>query len=260
MQKSDRDEIEKLQDTLSVLMESHRMDMIGDHAKKILALDPENEFAYYALIYSLINRQMDDELLDTCQTALKLFPNEAWVHSRIYYYYIHKGGDEYVKAKKHAETAIKLDPNESIYYRDLAEVYLINREPEKALVHLDKAVHLAPSNAEYRSRRALALVRVGRVNEALEAVDKALHDDPDHKDVLDTAGMVYLLSGEVEKAEELFRDALRRYPTYNYFQSHLEWVEREKKDKEMRLQQGKTYTPLYKRQTDRKRFFDEDKL
>ncbi|HLB51881.1 hypothetical protein A3F07_01920 [candidate division WWE3 bacterium RIFCSPHIGHO2_12_FULL_38_15] len=254
----EKDTIQQLENTLSVLMDSHRMDLIGEQAHKILVLNPEHRYATGCLLFSLINRHMYEELYEAGKNALKLFPNEAWVHDMMYYYYLHKGGSDYLNAKKHMEEAIKLSPESAVYYRNLAEIYLINREPEKALKHLETAVKLNPDNAEYKSRLGLSLIRSGKVNEALKIVNKALKDDPDHKDVLDTAGMVYLLSGELDKGEELFRDALSRFPTYEYFQKHLDWVEREKHDRDSRIKQYKKYTPLYLRQKDRKRFFDED--
>ncbi len=54
------------------------------------------------------------------------------------------------------------------------------------------------------------------------------------------------------------RDAIRRLPNYNYFQQHMEWIEREKKDRERQELAGRKYTPLYLRHKGGKRFFDED--
>ncbi len=254
----DPDKIEELENKLSIFMDTHRMDLVASEATKILALDPNHRYANYCLLFSLVNRHLYEELFSAATNVLKIFPNEGWVHSMMYYYYLSKGGADYLNAKKHIEHAISVEPENAYYYRDLAEIYLINREPEKALRFLEKAVQLDPNNEEYRSRLALALIRTGKIKEAKEMIAKTLQDNPDHKDVLDTAGMVSLLSGDITSAEQLFRDALRRFPTYDYFQKHLDWVEREKKDFESRTKQGKKYTPLYLRQTDRKRFFDED--
>ena len=252
------DTLAKLEESLSILMQGHRMDLIADYANKILAIDHENEYATSCLLFAYNNSQQYEKLYEAGTAALKTFPNEAWVHYSMYFYYLHKGGSDYLNAKKHIEIAIKLDPEWAELYRKLAEIYLINREPEKALKYLEEAVKLAPDRAEYRSRLGLALIRTGRVKEALTTINKALKDEPDDRDVLDTSGMVYLLSGELDKGEELLRDAIRRFPTYEYFQNHIDWIEREKKDRQSREAQGKSYTPLYIRQKDRKRFFDED--
>lgn len=85
--------------------------------------------------------------------------------------------------------------------------------------------------------------------------NQALKDGTDEARNFDTVGMIYTLAGELDKGEELFREALRMVPTYDYYQKHIDWVKREKNDRDLRHQQGKSYTPLYLRQRDTKRFF-----
>ena len=198
-----------------------------------------------------------DKLIESTNHALASWPNIDVFYEFVYLYYLSKGGLEYLKARDAMRKAIELNPNKAAWYRNLAEIYLINREPDKAETYLSNAVKLEPLNAEYRSRLALSQIRLHKVKESLRSITNCLRDDPDNQYVLDNAGMVYILAGEIDKAEELFRDALRRFPTYTYFQSHLDWVLKEKADKEVRLSKDLNYIPLYIRQKDRKRFFDE---
>ena len=252
--------LDKLQKTLEVWSSSHRYDLIIGTAKKILALDPLNRIATYELLRSYNNTLQYEDLYSATTTALQNWPDDPILYDFLYLYYLYLGGENYIKARDAIEKAIELDPLKGYYYRQLGEIYLINREPEKAFKYLSEAVKLSPSKTEYRSRLALSLIRLNKIKEGLKLTEESLKEDPGIPGVLDNAGMVYILTGDIEKAEELFKDALSKFPTYNYFQSHLEWVLREKKDKESRLKQGKKYTPLYIRQNGTKRFFDEDKI
>lgn len=250
--------LDKLINALEVWAGTHRYDLIIDTALKILSLDPQNRLAMYRLLMAYNNTQQYDKLLEGTRLALSYWPDDDVFYEYVYLYFLYQGGKDYIKARNAMLKAIELNPTKAPWYRNLGEIYLINREPEKAEKYLIQAVKLSPNNAEYRSRLALAQIRLHKINESLAAITKCLKDEPDDQHVLDNSGMVLLLLGEIDQAEELFRDALRRFPVYNYFQAHLEWVLREKADKTLRESRGLRYTPLYLRQHDRKRFFDEE--
>jgi tetratricopeptide (TPR) repeat protein len=253
------DQIAELEKSLEMLWQTHRNDFIIDTARKILNLDPQHQLANYCLIFALYRSHKYEEMFEAVQIALKYWSNRPWLHEMLYLYYLYKGGQDYIKAKEHIEIAIKLDPINAQYYRDLGEIYLINREPQKAAIYLSQAVRLKPANAEYRSRYALSLLRCHRLKECFQMADKALKDGVNDANVYDSVGMIYTLAGELDKGEELFKVALRMVPTYDYFQKHIDWVLAQKKDKQNRLAQNKKYTPLYLRHKGTKRFFDEDK-
>jgi Flp pilus assembly protein TadD len=245
---------------LQIILGSHRNDLIIEKAKKLLSLDPHNIFGIHALIGAYINSQQYESAKETTKQAISQWPNEDQLYYYLYFYYLWKGDIEYLDAKVAIEKAIELAPEKDKYYRELAEIYLINWEPMKAKKLLEKAVQMSPNNAEYKSRLALALVRTANKNGGLAQAEKALREDPTDHRVLDSVGMVYIISGELDKAEQLFRNALRESPTREYYQKHLDWVMRERKDQASRVKEGKTYTPLYLRQKGSKRFFDEEKI
>ncbi len=250
--------IELAEEELQIIKDTHRTDLIIEKAQKLLALDPQNQFGTYVLITAYINSFQYDKVYEATTDALKNWPDDDRLYYYLYFYYLSRGGADYVKARDAIVKAIELSPKKSWYYRDLAEIYLINWEPEKAKNLLELAVKMDPTNAEYKSRLALASVRTKDKNAGLEMARKALSEDPDNHQVLDTVGMIYIITGELDEAEKLCRDALQRYPTREYYQSHLDWTLREKKDKAERVAGGKEYTPLYLRQKGTKRFFDED--
>jgi tetratricopeptide (TPR) repeat protein len=252
---------------LHALAGGHRHDMVADTATKILALDPQNRDALINLAvaqYQQARLAESDEafarMRQTTEYALSIYPTEAYLYYLLHLYYLWYGGDQYVDARDCILNAIKLDPQNGWYYRQLGEIYLINREADKAVGYLQEAVRLAPEEAEYRSRLALALLRQRKVRESIALAEQALKDAPDNMSVLDTVGMIYILLGDLEKADRFFRDAIKRDPTYNYFHQHMDWLKRELRDKGERERQGKKYTALYIRQKGSKRFFDEDSV
>jgi tetratricopeptide (TPR) repeat protein len=141
----------------------------------------------------------------------------------------------------------------------IGEIYLINREADKAVKYLQQAWDLLPASREYMTRYAIALVREHKPTEALELVHKAETSNASNRDVFDNIGMVFLLTGRLYEAKEYFQKAYELLPTYGYFQKHISWVEKEIQDYELRKAQGKKYTSLYLRQKGTKLFFNEDK-
>ena len=244
---------------LETLAGSHRNDLIIEKAHEVLKIDPHNFQAFFYLGWAYNNSRQYDKMYETLQNALAEHAREPCLYHQLAYYYMAQGGKDYIKAKEAEEKAIQLDPKNSSYYRILGEIYLINREADKAAKALQKAVDLDPDYAEYRSRLALALLRLHKKHESLEMAEKALSQEPDNERVLDSVGMIYILSGELETAEKFFREALKRFPTYDYYQKHLAWVLREKEDQKNRHAQGKKYTPLYLRHKGTKLHFNEDK-
>jgi len=262
---ADSNQLERLATELNALTGSHRYDLISDVATRILAIEPTNFNALVGLAvaqYQVARKsESDDDFIamrETIERALSMYPNDSYLYYLLYHYYLWYGGAQYIQARDCLLTAIQLQPRVAVYYRQLGEIYLINREADKAARYLREAVMLAPEETEYRCRLALALLRQHKVQESLAMAEGALHDAPDDMQVLDTVGMIYILMGDLEKADRFFRDAIRRDPTYNYFHQHMDWIKRELSDKRRREQQGKKYTPLYIRQKGSKRFFDED--
>lgn len=262
---ANEDHLENLYAQLDSLEGSHRFDLIIAAAVKILALRPDDMQALYSLAnaqYYKASRSADNEdfaeMRKTVDHALSKYPGVAEFHYLLHLYHLWYGGNQYVNGRDCLLEAIRLQPEAAFYQRALGEIYLINREADRAVIHLQEAVRLDPNTAEYRSRLALGFLRQHKISDCKRTAEQALHDAPDDMKVLDTVGMIYILLGDLEKADRFFRDAIRRDPTYNYFQQHMDWVKRELKDKRQREQQQRKYTPLYLRQKGTKRFFDED--
>jgi tetratricopeptide (TPR) repeat protein len=170
-----------------------------------------------------------------------------------------------VKTRDAFATALAYNPADWLNYRDLGEIYLINRDHEKAYVCFHEASRLNPRNPEPLARLSLAAVRLRRIDEARRLVDRVQRMASESRRpvkhmTFDSAGMTLLLLGEFDGAEFLIRRALELAPGHGYYLSHLKMLERERKDSESRENRGKRYTPLYLRQGGTLRYFDERDL
>lgn len=262
---SDSDQVQRLYNELALIASSHRYDLVADVCTRILTINPSDYIALVSLgfaQYEQARRSEQDEdfmlMRTTAERALALYPDESDLHYLLFHYYLWYGGAQYVQARDCIQRAIQLNPLSSQYYRWLGEIYLINREADKAAKYLHEAVQLSPEIASYRSRYALALIRMHKVADGKAVAERALQDGPDDMRVMDDVGMIYILLGDLDKANRFFRDAIQRDPTYSYFHQHMAWIKREQRDKSQRDAHHKKYTPLYIRQKQTKRFFDED--
>jgi tetratricopeptide (TPR) repeat protein len=242
----------------SVLIQTHRNDLLRDKAREVLRLSPGHHIGLMYLCRSSNNLGAYSDLEEAAREGIRLYPQEAHYYYYLYLFFLHIGGATYLEARRAIGEALRLRPECGLYHRELGEVYLINWEPEKAREALISAVRFEPEDAEFRSRLGIAELRCGHAKEAFEHARSALSLAPDDHSVYNNAGQIFLFGGELDEAEKLFREALRRFPTYNYFQQQLANCEREKADRAQRHAKNRKYTPLVLRQKGRKRFFDED--
>lgn len=104
-----------------------------------------------------------------------------------------KGNEEYKKknfdkAISHYEKAIELDPNEPVYYNNLAAVYVEKKEYDKAIECCNKAEEICKGGhydyvklAKVLARKAGAYGHKGDYTTALELYEKSLLENNDYK-------------------------------------------------------------------------------
>ena len=105
-----------------------------------------------------------------------------------------KGNEEYKKknfdqAIVHYEKAIELDPNEPIYYNNLAAVYVEKKQYDKAIEACDKAEEVCKTAGQYDyvklakilARKAAAYSHKGDYQTSLEYYQRSLLENNDYK-------------------------------------------------------------------------------
>jgi adenylate cyclase len=119
-----------------------------------------------------------------------------------------------------AQKALSLDESIASAHTQLANVYLLKRQHEKALAEAEQALALEPNSAFRHASLARTLIYDGRPEEAVPLLKRALRLSPIPEGfTLYTLGFAYNLTGQYEKAIEACRKAIGVEPENLY--SHV---------------------------------------
>jgi len=135
--------------------------------KEGLELDPGNDALKKELeaVMNAIAERMarQRESLEAKEKAIEAFNDQNY-----------KGAVDLLKK------AIKLDPDNHIFYSNRAAAYMALEAYEKALSDADECIRLQPTWAKGYSRRGAALFRMDKLGPARDAFEKGLELDPDN--------------------------------------------------------------------------------
>ena len=135
--------------------------------KEGLELDPGNDALKKELeaVMNAIAERMarQRESLEAKERAIEAFNEQNY-----------KGAVDLLKK------AIKLDPDNHIFYSNRAAAYMALEQYEKALADADECVRLQPTWAKGYSRRGAALFRMDKLGGARDAFEKGLELDGDN--------------------------------------------------------------------------------
>jgi tetratricopeptide (TPR) repeat protein len=218
--------------------------------------DSRNPEVEYRLGLVLLKEGKVDDARPRLESAAKLDPKYPYVWSAIGLLHetmakaaVHNDAPT---AAKEFQEAIRVDPGRSVYYLELAQLFLDHDTVEPAEVVLKNAVRRFPTNAEVLRMLGLAYYAQGKTQEALDTFLKAIDADPDTEGayaslevLLPDAGQrlpeiiaklrkfserhsespigPFLLAlSEPEKSEALLRQAIRVAPGFwpAYFELH----------------------------------------
>ena len=108
--------------------------------------------------------------------------------------------------------AIKLDSKSLYLQRELATVYIQNKEDEKALEVLEGLLQENPNDVK-------SLIIYGGIKqvrketkEAIAAYEKVLTLDPKHQRIYSFLGGLYMETGELERAKQIYNQQIEHYP------------------------------------------------
>jgi tetratricopeptide (TPR) repeat protein len=90
------------------------------------------------------------------------------------------------------EMALELKPDNAEAYEGRAAVYMMTKQPRKAIENLDKAIELAPKNAETRTTRGFMYLMLQQPERAIADFDKSIEMAPDYVMAYKNRGATYL--------------------------------------------------------------------
>ena len=114
-------------------------------------------------------------------------------------------------AQKNYKNAFDLEPTNTTYIYNLANIYLKGKEYQHAITYYKKAISLDEQFADAYNNLACCLIEINQdLDLAKEYLKKAIELNPSHKAYyLDTLGMIYLKEGLSDKAILNFSEALK---------------------------------------------------
>jgi tetratricopeptide (TPR) repeat protein len=123
------------------------------------------------------------------------------------------------KAIAEYERAIELDPNNSRYYKYLANTLTSEGRPQEAVPLLKKSMRLSPLSQRNASsclrRLGRAYRNMGQYDEALSALKKALNGRPNHWPTYLELAITYILLGREEEARAAAAEILKISPKFS---------------------------------------------
>lgn len=173
-----------------------------------LAANPEHIDALVGLGQCHLNRKEYGAGDAVARTLLSVAPNLPQSHrlkSELMRY-----RRKFGEAIRHAEEAVRLDPQDPVSYHFLAVVHFDRKKYRDALAVIEQGRKVAPWYAVLAAQKALVLLEIKGGKAAEPFADEALRLSPDDRYVLAISGQVALLRGKLEKARDLLGAALRR--------------------------------------------------
>ncbi|NIM11888.1 MAG: tetratricopeptide repeat protein [Candidatus Aminicenantes bacterium] len=283
----------------NIYNEQGQFDEAVDNYNKALELDDKNTDAYKGLLALYIINDNVDEAAAVYERAVKA--NEDYIYiikdiapeiktkgmfrelenlyqvpSRESYFYYYKkasyreklgdmfsGLNDYERAIKNFEKALKYGSKKASVYKGLAVAYINRGEPGKAVDMFRKAVKvstdhvyifgdiawemknrgmadgleglfqaasdIAPKKGAYYEELGTAFIYLEEYDRAIENYEKVLELDNTRATAYMGLAAAYIEGGNPGKAVEVYRSALRIGPGYAYIYKDLAWAMRKKK-------------------------------
>jgi adenylate cyclase len=119
------------------------------------------------------------------------------------------------RALGYAQKAVSIDNTQADAYALLGNVYLFQRQFDRAIEEGERAIVLNPNGADYHVWLAMILNSAGRPEEAVALVKKAIRLNPFPPNwYFLSLGNVFFVMGQYEEAAEAYQRAIQRSPDF----------------------------------------------
>jgi tetratricopeptide (TPR) repeat protein len=178
---------------------------------KAIELNPDYMEAY-RLLLQLAESENDPKAVIEMATKLHILSPENPKYPLL----LAKGyidQDNLLKSEHFFKMAVQLSPTLVEGYRGLGNVYLKQKEYEKASKALEKALDLEKGDVPTLNSLGMSYVRQGLVDEGIRRYKLALAIDTNDARVHFNLGLAYEEKGDITQAKESFRKALANDPS-----------------------------------------------
>ena len=148
--------------------------------------------------------------------VLKIEPNHSQSYNNIAMIFKQLGENQ--KAKDCYEKAITINPNYADAHYNLGLIFEKLRENQKAKECYDKAIEINPNYADAHNNLGNIFVELGEYQKAKDCYDKAIEINPKYTLAYNNLGAIFFYLSENQKAKDCFEKAIEIDP--NYLKAH----------------------------------------
>jgi tetratricopeptide (TPR) repeat protein len=192
------DTVATLNDLVSAELAQGHIDAVIDHARRALALQPDNPVALQTLGNALYDAQRFDEAIGIYHQGLAVQPNSAGIYNNLGNA-LHAAGklEEAAEAYRHAVT---LRPDAAELHANLGHILCLLERIDEAVECYRRAIAIDPNDADIRTVLGTLLRPRKEFEEACEHYRHALRLRPDEPEVLFGLGAALLGQFRCEEA------------------------------------------------------------
>lgn len=191
-------------------------------AQRAIRLDPTNAKGYIQLAYLYLTTRDETRARDTLEKARNKATDKLPVLRLMGDMYAQKIVDvliipspDVVKAIAYYEEAAALPPDDASpqYQERLGDLYLINRQTDKALASFQNLAIRSPDNIQLQKKLAMCYIALGQKEKAVEALKMVVGREPNNSQVQSYLGELYETLGNTNAAVDSFRSAVDAAPS-----------------------------------------------
>jgi serine/threonine-protein kinase len=183
--------------------------------EKLAVIAPEFPMTYLNLAHAYFELEQLETALQHCDKVLKLLggrePSSLALRGEIHFQL-----GNVSKAIEDSKKAVELVPSLAYVHENLANIYQVEGQLEKAIASLKRASELEPDSQVHRDRLVEFYVELsqqhrsqGKTEEAIEMMINAIELKPENLSLKQKLGHLYVLAKEWELAENSFRAILQ---------------------------------------------------
>ena len=204
-----------------------------DVIRTLYTLHPNN--AEYVSTGAWVHFKMENykRALKLSEAAVKLDPSRARDHAVLGA--SHLFFKQYKPALETSLKAMQLDPDQYLPYLTMGEIYLKENDPIRALPALKKAGRLDPDNARVWTRLSSTFIKLKQWGKAQLSAEQALELAPEAPGVHFNLAMIYY---KIELGQQAVEHMQRAEDLYGQA-GQLEWAGKARQNKELIIRQFK---------------------
>lgn len=197
-----------------MLLSQERFELAEKELRAALVEDPNNGGVLATLGLCLSELKNYAEATSTVEKAIGLQPDSDFAFYALAFVMYQR--NRYTESREAIKQAIALDPYDPDYHAHLAALEMQANNYKACLDAVDKGLECDPEHQRCTNLRAVALTKLGRRDEAAATMETALNLNPENAVTHANQGWAALHDRRPKEAMEHFRESLRLEPDFDW--------------------------------------------